>query len=278
MKALSITAAFLAICAGPSVAGCAQDAAPCEVAGRSYHIELPQEPAAGNPAVIFMHGYGGSGRGVLRNRRLVQNILDRGYAFVAPNGLPMGNGRRGFRWAFRGPQQAAEFDFITSLRDDLNTRFSVSSDRILLSGFSNGAFMVAYMACENPGSFSGYAAVAGGFWRPEPLNCEGAVDLHMTHGWTDPVVPLEGRILRGTSRDDPGAVVQGDIFRTLEIFREAGSCPRNTPSDFATSGKFQIRRWNGCDDDTGITFALHPGGHNIPQGWATLALDWFEAR
>lgn len=266
-------AGVLALLAAPVLA--CDATTPCKVGDRSYLIAQPDATIKG--AVIYLHGYGGSGAKAMRNQALVQSVLDRGYAFVAPTGVPMRAGRSGFRWAFRGEDQAAEFAFLNALRDDLDDRFGISAQGQLLGGFSNGAFMVAYLACQQPDAFPAYAAVSGGFWRPDPEACAGPVDLHMTQGWVDPVVPIEGRILRGDSRDAPNAVVQGDIFRTLEIFREAGQCPRNLPSDHEITEGFWIRRWS-CAEGREIEFALHPRGHAVPKGWADLALDWFEAR
>ncbi len=263
---------------GAPAAACGTAEAPCEIGARSYVIEQPEVPAEGRPALIYLHGFGGSGAGAMRNRGMVDAALARGYAVVAPDGLPMSGGRSGHRWAFRGSDQGAEFAFLTELRDDLAARFDLGADRMLLSGFSNGAFMVAYLACQDPGAYPAYAAIAGGFWRPHPEGCVGPVKLHVTHGWVDGVVPLEGRILRGGSRDAPGAVVQGDIFRTLEIFRLANACRLNRPDRFDDIDGYWTRTWESCAEDAALEFALHPGGHSIPRGWADLALDWFEAQ
>lgn len=257
---------------------CGTQDAPCQIGDRSYLIETPAQPAEGNPAIIYMHGYGGSGTSALRNRQLVQAALDRGYAVVAPNGLPMPSGRSGYRWAFRGAEQAREFDFLIELRSDLVTRFGVDKHKMILSGFSNGAFMAAYLACRIPDAYPAYAAIAGGFWRPHPEGCEGPVKLHMTHGWVDGVVPIEGRILRGDSRDADGALVQGDIFRTLEIFRLSNACRLNRPEAFDRTDAFWTRTWESCADGAALEFALHPGGHGVPAGWSDLAIDWFEGQ
>lgn len=265
-------AVALCLSGGAAAAACGSAEAPCEVAGRSYVIE---SPSPGAPALIYLHGYGGSGAGALRNRGLVEAVTARGYAFVAPDGLPMAAGRRGFRWAFRAPDRALEIEFLAALKADLAATHD--AETAVLSGFSNGAFMVAYLACSDPAAFDAYAAVAGGFWRPHPEGCAGPVRLHMTHGWTDGVVPLEGRILRGESRDDPQAVVQGDIFRTLEIFRLANGCRLNRPEGYGTDGDYMIRRWESCAAGSALEFALHPGGHGVPRGWADLAIDWLEA-
>ena len=45
---------------------------------------------------------------------------------------------------------------------------------------------------------------------------------------------------------------------------------------FDTSGDYWRRKWETCDAGS-LELALHPGAHGIPKGWATMALDWFEA-
>ena len=80
----------------------------------------------------------------------------------------------------------------------------------------------------------------------------------------------EGRILGG------GRFHQGDIFVGLEIWREANECADTKPSGFGTTDQFMLRKWNGCADGAALEFALFPGGHNVPQGWADMVLDWYE--
>ena len=131
--------------------------------------------------------------------------------------------------------------------------------------------MVTYLACEAPESFAAYAPVSGGFWRPHPAGCAGPVRLLHTHGWSDTTVPLEGRFLGG------GRFQQGDIFAGLEIWRAANRCPDQRPDAHAATGPFWRRSWTGCAPGSALELALFPGGHTVPEGWADLALDWFEA-
>nr|WP_238941493.1 polyhydroxybutyrate depolymerase [Jannaschia sp. Os4] len=252
-----------------SIAGVAPGAAcdadaPCTIGERTYQVALP-EGEGPHPAVMLLHGFGGSGAGILRMRGTVEAFRAAGWAVVAPDGLPRegGNGRR---WSFRDEAGLADDDFLRAVRDDLG-RHGIDEARIVLSGFSNGAFQVAYLACRDPGAFAFYAPVAGGFWRPHPDACAGPVRLLQTHGWADSTVPLEGRPLRG------GTWVQGDVFEGLALFRRANGCTWDAPSSYGTEGRYQLRRWD-CDEGAALEMALHPGGHGIPAGWADLLLGW----
>ena len=112
---------------------------------------------------------------------------------------------------------------------------------------------------------------AGAFWDDLPERCEGPVDLFHTHGWNDRTVPLEGRPLRD------GTIAQGDVWESLAILRATNGCTSRQPSRSEVLGDQWWRHWENCDAGR-IDLMVHPGGHGSPSGWATSALDWFEAR
>jgi len=129
--------------------------------------------------------------------------------------------------------------------------------------------MTSYVACTHPKDFAAYAPVAGSFWRPEPTTCAGPVRLLQTHGWAEQTVPLEGRTLAQ-------GIAEGDVFVALQIWRATDGYTAMQPDSITSEGLYQRRRWTSCLPGAGLDFALHPDGHVIPEGWATLALDWFK--
>ncbi|ETX29803.1 polyhydroxybutyrate depolymerase [Roseivivax isoporae LMG 25204] len=260
---------------GTAQAGCGDDPAPCEIETGTYHVELPAGGGEDAPALVFVHGWGASGEGTLSMRGMVEAALGRGYAVIAPDGVPR-QGRPGRTWGFqperRGPRD--EVAFLAAVRDDAGRRFGLDTGRMLLAGFSIGGSMATYLACATPEAFAAYAPVSGSFWRPHPARCAGPVRLLHTHGWTDGTVPLEGRLLRGDSLEDMGAVAQGDVWQAMEIWRRTNGC-RLQPRHFAETGPYWRRAWDACEGGS-LDFALFYGGHGIPPGWAEMTLDWFE--
>lgn len=270
---LSFLGAVL-LSANASFAACGGADEPCSLDDGTYHIIAPEGPAVG--ALMFLHGWGSSGRGILRMSGMVRAFNEAGYAVIAPNGTPR-NGRSGGRWLFRpgwpGPRD--DFDFLVRVKNDAAERFGFDADRVLLSGFSIGGSMASYVACSTPDAFAAYAPVAGGLWRPHPESCAGPVKLLHTHGWKDAVMPLEGRLLRGTFQDE-NPLIQGDAFATMEIWRMANHCVNHKPDRFDIGDRYWTRGWDRCVDGSALDFALHQGGHSIPRGWSAMALDWFE--
>ncbi len=272
MKARLAALLCLLLASGAAQAACGPAADVCALNDGEYHLAMPDNRSAPAPAVIFLHGAGGTGQTALRNRAMVRALTKRGYAVIAPTGGRRFGNRTGRVWNFYpGWEGRDEVDFLMRVAADAAGRFNLDRDRMMLSGFSAGGFMVNYLACAAPGSFAAYASVAGGFWRPHPETCAGPVRLFHTHGWRDKTVPLEGRALRG------GTFLQGDIFAGMEIWRAANACAGEDPDAYSDTGGFWRRKWTACAPGSALEFAMHAGGHGVPRGWADMALDWFEA-
>ena len=240
-----------------------------------YVIRLPDKPAATpTPALIFFHGYGGSGPRTMRNKSMVNAFLERGYAVIAPSATKRPGSDFKAVWAFfpNRPAHRDEMEFIKEVLADAAKRHNIDRDNVLMSGFSLGGSLTWYLACEDPSIARAYAPVAGAFWRPHPdaIECEGPLKMLHTHGWRDRTVPLEGRPLRG------GSLIQGDVFYGLQIMRKVNSCKQMRADSYITKGKFWRRKWTKCTPNSALEFALHTGGHSVPGGWAKMAMDWFE--
>ncbi|WP_072504314.1 alpha/beta hydrolase-fold protein [Phaeobacter porticola] len=251
-------------------AGCGPAADACTVAEGEYHIVLPKDGAtAGVPAVVFLHGYGGSGKAALRNAAMVNGLTKRGYAVIAPTALPRRPG--GPRsWAFLPDFGGRDESlFLEAVLQDAEINFNIDRQSVVLSGFSAGGFMVSYLACAHPEQFAAYAPVSGSFWRPQPDGCAGPVRLLHTHGWADDVVPLEGRYLGNRQYQ------QGDIFAGLDLWRDTNGCTTHAPSRSWKQGDHLRRRWE-CGPEADIELILVPTGHRVPNDWASWVVNWFE--
>jgi len=260
-------------------AGCGEAPEACQIEDGSYHIVLPAEAADradGTPSLMFLHGWGASAEGTLGMRGMVEAALARGYAVIAPDGTPR-EGRTGRSWGFMpdrpGPRD--EIAFLQAVRDNAVARHGLDGDRMVLGGFSIGGSMVSYLACAEPSSFAAYVPVAGAFWHPLPEDCAGPVHLFHTHGWTDGVVPLEGRVLgEAESPYDESVLAQADVWQAMQIWRAASGCRQNA-NGYSQTGIFWRRSWH-CESGARLDFALFDGGHAVPEGWTAMVLDWFE--
>lgn len=265
--ALVLSAAMVPVSAA---AECADQPGACKIEAGSYELQLPAQSDSPAPVVIFLHGYGGNGKSALKSEHIAGPILRRGYAVIAPNALRRdGSGPRA--WNFHPDFRTGrdEYEFIRAVLADAAANHNLDTSRVLLSGFSIGGSMAAYIACEAPGSFHAYAPVGGNVWRPHPTSCAAPVKMFHTHGWTDSTVPLEGRVVGS-------GFTQGDVFHALGIWRQSNRCDQPRANVFSQTGMFMRRAWTNCAPGSALEFALFPGGHTVPEGWADMALDWFE--
>jgi polyhydroxybutyrate depolymerase len=238
---------------------------PCQIEGGEYRIALPDGHQEGEPlgAIMFLHGWRGSAAGEMNNRTFRDVAERHGLAYIAPQGA-------GSTWSYPSSpsRHRDEYAFFHALLDDLESRFGIQSERILLSGFSMGGSMVWYLACEMPGRFAGYAPFAGAFWEPQPESCNGPVDymLHV-HGVSDTVVPINGRPIGERWQ-------QGDVYRSFSMLEEAGACTINRPvsEPQAVKGLSCTMDWR-CNGGTGTTMrlCLHEGGHIVRSEWLDTA-------
>lgn len=255
---------LLALILPAAARDCGRDTA-CTVAGGDYLMAVPPGPLKG--AVIFLHGHGGTGEGTLANAAMVAALAARGHALIAPTALPRQPGGPTSWNSTADPARRDDVAYLRAVAGDAGKRLGIDPAAMLLAGFSGGGMMVWRVACDAPGAFAAHAPVAGLLWRPLPEGCAGPVRMLHVHGWTDRVVPLEGRTVGG------GVLTQGDLFAGLALLRRASAC-RDAPDAVEFEGEALIRRWTSCAPGASLALALHPGGHMVPPGWADMALDW----
>jgi polyhydroxybutyrate depolymerase len=275
MRRLIATLAFcLAAIPADARPACGDPAAECPTEHGFYRLAMPDGATAPVPAVIYLHGWGGSSEGVMKTKAMLATLSARGYALIAPEGVRTSPERAQKNWAVRDGRNYERDDlaFLAEVLADAAAH-GIDRGRVLMAGFSRGASMVWDVACHTPGAARAYAPVAGVFWEPLPDHCEGPADLFQTHGWADKVVPLEGRSVAG------GTLTQGDAFASLRILRQADGCNPQMPdtAPMEQEGGLWFRNWTHCPGGR-IDLMLHPGGHAVPSGWLGRALDWFEAR
>jgi len=264
-----ILAALALLIAAPAAYACGDAETPCAVETGDYHYAMPD--AAPKGIVVHLHGGGAQGAGLLRSG-LARQAASRGYVFVAPNGFhPEARWSRNWSVRARGDSYARnDMDFLTDVMVDVRSRTGVAGGPVLLAGFSRGGSMVWDIACARPDFADAYAPLAGAFWDDLPESCAAPVRLYHTHGWTDRVVPLEGRSFRD------GAIVQGDVWASLKVLRETNGCDARQPERNSFEGDLWFRHWTDCAAGE-IQLMLHQGGHGAPRGWSGRVMDWFEA-
>ncbi len=215
-----------------------------------FFLQPPQSQAP-RGAVIFVHGYMGSAQNVLRNKELVAVASKHGAAFVAAQAV-------GVEWNVPGvPSVDAnpgvdELEYFDRIAANLKQRFGIHRQDIFVSGFSSGAMMVWYLACQKGDSFAGFVAFSGTFWKPLPKNCPTrSINLIHYHGKRDTIVPIHGRQIKDG--------YQGDVYEAMDLIARAGHFG---PAKSQNHSGLDCRQRENASGNI-LELCLFAGGHEI---------------
>lgn len=229
------------------------DQTDCLVESGAYRILLPQTIKADEkvPAIVYIHGLGGSAEETLGNEGFRTIAKQLGVALVAVSGLDNS-------WTFRNGvvrgEVRDEFAYFREVVEDIKTRFPIDSQKIVAAGFSIGASMTWYLACLEPDNFAGFIPIAGTMWRPQPEKCARPIgEIYHFHGFSDRTFPLDGRPVHGKH--------QGAISDTFEIMFNQDECTRKIIKRTTDNG-LVCKHHKNCGGET-LRFCLHSGAHDV---------------
>lgn len=249
---------------------CGPNAA-CEIQGGSYHLMFPEgwDGVSPLPALIWFHGHRSSGAAMFRGGGLKSAFAGGGWLVIALNGQRSERGDFLFWPGVLARGGRDDVAFAAAALEDAAARARIDRGRVHVGGFSAGGSMAWLVACMEGGRYAGYVSVAGALRRPMPAaGCSGGgFDLLQVHGFSDRVVPFEGRGI--------GDWHQGDLFASLALAREADGC-LSAPDLIEIGERFWRRAWTTCPFGA-LALDMHAEGHRLPKGWAARARDWFDA-
>ena len=226
---------------------------------RHYIIPRP-DGVANPPAIVALHGGGGNPEQFAAASGLAREGVRAGYAVI----FPAGTGRRGDRlltWNGGyccGPAARRGVDdlgFLASVIADAGDRFSVDTDRVYMTGMSNGAILAETFAARFPGRVRAVAGVAGTMdvTRTPP---RGPVPILIIHGTADTMVPYEGG--------------QGDTSLTRTDFASVEAVAKGFLARWPGTLTVTRRKIDALDDGTSVTLTDYAAKGRIVLRLATL--------
>lgn len=216
------------------------------------------------PAIVFLHGAGGSAAQAMRQTALAGRAAAAGYLAVFPEGLGGSGGQAWNAWTCCGQALQRRVDdvgFVAALISRLRAEYGADAARIHLAGFSNGAMLASRVVLERPGLAASLSSVAGA------LPCElprPARDLPVLviHGDRDQVArfgPAAGHPATGRLCEDHPAQAQAEFWvRGMNL---------SDPPRLYEDGLVRVEDFAARDGQARVRFlVVKGGGHAWPGG------------
>lgn len=229
---------------------------------RSFRVHVPPgyDKNTPTPAVILLHGGGGSAQQLENGSSNMDPIADReGFVTVYPDGTGViktwNAGNCCGKAVADGIDDVA---FVGALLDDLEAKLCIDARRVFATGMSNGAIMDHRLACELADRFAAIAPVSGTIGVPS-CSPTSKVAVMEIHGTGDAHVPWDGGVGCGAS-DTTFASVPS----TLEGWRTRNGCGAATAPYFQ-QGNGSCSAYQGCQAPV-VLCTIDGGGHSWPGG------------
>ena len=247
---------------------------------RKYLVYRPAAMTSVNAVVTVLHGGGGLGLGVSDIgahplsvfRKIADNEM---FLVVYPEGSLDIQGNPGWndcRSDDISGSQGDDITFLKQLNSKLISELNISSNKMYLTGTSNGALMTYSYAFQFPETIKAIAVSSGNLPEfPQSGLCTNGSNLPlpilMTHVTSDPAMPANG----GCVADIGGNCNRGKVISqtaTINYWLQRNGLQNVTPTisnfDFNTNdaGNVEKRVYNGTKPL--VYFVLNNAGHAVP--------------
>lgn len=244
---------------------------------RTYTIHIPTsyDNNTLSPLIIALHGGGGSSKGIMELTQLNTLSNSEGFIVIYPEGVEnnWNDGRGSGETRHRAhTENINDVGFISALIDYATNTFNVDSNRVYVTGMSNGAMMSYRLACELSTKIAAVAPVTGNISQNFYPGClpTKPISVLAINGLDDSIMPYKGGDIVGPFGNRKlGKVLSASD--TIEFWAKHNGCslspiisqePDIAPDDGTT---IQKKEYENCKDGYEvILYTVEGGGHTWP--------------
>lgn len=243
---------------------------------RSYTLYIPEKSKDKRlPLLIALHGGGGTGVNMIKLTDFNDYADEYGFAIVYPDGIEKHwNDRREVNRKYINGKEIDDVKFLTNLIDTLIFKYNIDSNRVFVTGISNGGAMSFYLALHIPNKLSGVAPVAISM-PTHMINNDSIVTpipIMIIFGDEDPFVPFNGGEI-SLWNIKRGKVVP--VKEAVDFWVKNNNCNEepevtylNKKMDNTKAIKYEYNpKQNGAEV---VYWLIEGGGHTWPGGWQYL--------
>jgi polyhydroxybutyrate depolymerase len=265
---------FLCLCLSIAPATAGADSIVSGGITRQYDVFRPASQRGPVPAVILLHGAGGTGAQLERFTDFDRVAASAGIVAIYPQGLGRNwNDHRGLG----GQSDADDRKFLLDLIDALADRGVVDPARIYVAGISNGGLMALDMACNHADRLAGIGVVAASLPRDYRCVPSRPLPIIFFHGTEDRFIPFGGGRIAGQFGAQRGNVISA--VDTVGFFARTSGCrtrdSRTLPDPQPPDGTHvTIFSYGDCRAGSAVeSVIIEGGGHSWPGARQGVVLD-----
>lgn len=243
---------------------------------RYYFVHIPPQKQGKAALVINLHGGGSHGRGQEEFSNMDKTADKYGFYVVYPNGTGKLHDRlltwnAGDCCGYAQEHKIDDVGFIAKVMDAVIKQFPIDSQRVYVTGMSNGAMMAYYLAENLPERIAAIAPVAGGRMPDTSKPLKPMPIMHF-HSVDDPRALYQG----GLGPNFPGTnqrVMHPNIDNVLASWAKIDGCSMQRKQvderTYKTEKKFHRAReyaYQECKQAPVFLWQLEKSGHVWPGG------------
>lgn len=267
--------------AGPATPGRTRGGTPYTVTvdgvERRYVVHPPLAVAAGpRPLVVALHAFGQDPVKMEYTVGLDAAADQRNVFVVYPSGI-------GGAWNNKRPQSSRlstgkdDVKYIQAVIADVEGRYAIDPDRIVVVGQGDGALMAAIAVARMPGRFSALVMVSGQLLTDPLVRRPGKpIATVLVHGTKDPIWPYPG-VSDRTLGDLTSYQDTVSFFRNLNKQPKAAGTTQKLPDRDPKDGTTVSRtRWADTSQSGAAlleSYVVTNGGHPWPGGAVQAGIE-----
>ena len=260
---------------------------PLNIGGRSVNVYVPPSYDAAQPAavLVLLHGYGSSGATHENYMRFKPLSDQEGFLYLYPDGTSdcFSPSRKFWNATnaccnFCG-SSVDDVGFLLDMLDEVESQFTVDSQRIYLVGHSNGGFMSYRMACEASDRIAAIVSLAGAaVHSSQACNPSDPVHVLQIHGTSDDTILYGGGNILFSPY--PGAVESVETWADYNGCVASPSSPAETLDlDASIAGaETSITRYDSLCEEGGSAelWTIADGAHlpDLSEHFTPLVVEW----
>jgi len=232
---------------------------------RSFLIRVPAHDRGELlPVIVAFHGLGSSAEEFEGYSGLTEKTDQSQFIVIFPNGSVLADGstrawNAGNCCNVLDAPQAEDIEFVRAILDTLPD-YDGDSERVFMSGFSNGGMLTYRIACDLGDAVAGIAVVAGAY-NVASCESENQIPVIIAHGTRDDFIPYDGGVSPPAVADGLDTFTNPSVFDAVQIWLTRNGCT-DAYVETAVTDSVGTVKFDTCRGDGSVAlFTVDEGYH-----------------